>query len=221
MSTTMPFSSRRSARKAARTRKVAPCNSCAGPNTAPRKECAIMIWPDTSTANTGTSTLSTSCRIADQRAARVARRREQARQPSGQLVEVDGRRQQGVERRIVEQRDRGGKPAPRRPARPMRRRDLADLACHKPQPPAVKRLAERRRDVARPVPAQLDDGGLLSRELERCRETGGAAARMKHEIAIVGRGVRRRKAGAERARQLGAGRRNIDDSDLATRNARP
>src|SRR5262245_20870705 len=211
MSTTMPFSSRRSARKAARTTKVAPCNSCAGPNTAPRKECAIMIWSDTSTANTGTSTPSTGCRIADQRAACVARRREQAGQPSGQLVEVDGRRQQGVERRIVEQRHRGGKPAGGRPARSMRGRDLADLARHKPQPPAVKRLAKRRRDVAGPVPAQLDNARLLPRELERCRETGSAAARMKHEIAIVGGSVRRRKAGAERARKLGAPRRNIDD----------
>ena len=40
--------------KAASTTKVAPCSACAGPNTAPRNEWAIMMWSRTSTANKGT-----------------------------------------------------------------------------------------------------------------------------------------------------------------------
>src|SRR5262249_35947130 len=116
MSTTMPFGSSCSAKKAARTTKVAPCNCCAGPKTAPRKECAIMIWSDTSTANTGLSMLSAARRIADQRAARVAGGREQLRQLAGKVLEIDRRRQQCTERRVVERRKRGVEPAPMRPA---------------------------------------------------------------------------------------------------------
>src|SRR5437899_6755780 len=107
MSTTMPFGSSCSAMKAARTTKVAPCSCCAGPNTAPRNECAIMIWSDTSTANTGPSLFS-AARITNERAACVALRRQQASEPRRQLIEIDGGRQQRVEHRIVEQRQRGG-----------------------------------------------------------------------------------------------------------------
>ncbi len=40
------------AMKAASTTKVAPCSACAGPNTSPRNECAIMMWSRTSTVYT-------------------------------------------------------------------------------------------------------------------------------------------------------------------------
>src|SRR5258708_35002429 len=61
MSMTIPLLSSVSAIKAASTTKVAPCNSCAGPNTAPRNEWAIMIWSETSTANMGGSR--STCRL--------------------------------------------------------------------------------------------------------------------------------------------------------------
>src|SRR5215813_7980313 len=197
MSPTMPFGSSRSARKAARTTKVAPCNCCAGPKTAPRRECAIMMWSDTSTANTGLSMLSAGRRIADQRAARIAGGREQVRQSAGKVLEIDRRRQQCIERRVVEQRKRGVEPAPVRPAGAVRGRNLADLACRQPQPPAVKRLAERCRDVARSIPAQFDNGRLLPGEPQRRGQAGAAAARMKDEIALAQRIIGVREAGAE------------------------
>ena len=55
MSTTMPFASSVSDMNATSTTKVAPCSACAGPNTSPRNEWAIMMWSRTSTANTGSS----------------------------------------------------------------------------------------------------------------------------------------------------------------------
>ena len=42
----------RCAMNAASMTKVAPCSACAGPNTAPRNEWAIITWSRTSTANT-------------------------------------------------------------------------------------------------------------------------------------------------------------------------
>ena len=62
----------------------------------------------------------------------------------GRVVERDGGREQGIEARVGEHCDRGGEPARVRPARPMRRRDLSDLAGDQPQPAAVERAAERK-----------------------------------------------------------------------------
>jgi hypothetical protein len=56
-----------------------------------------------------------------------------------------------------------------RPARPVRRRNLPDLARYEPQAPAVKRLAERNRDVAGPIPAQLDHQRLVAGKPQRRR----------------------------------------------------
>src|SRR5580692_7690331 len=108
MSMTMPFRSSRSAMKAARTTKVAPCSCWAGPNTAPWKEWAIMIWSDTSTANTGTSRSMgfVGARIADQRAARVGLRPENLRQSLRQVFERHRRGQQAVEDRIGQEIER-------------------------------------------------------------------------------------------------------------------
>src|SRR4029453_5255227 len=198
MSTTIPFGSSCSAMKAARTTKVAPCNSCAGPNTAPRNECAIMIWSDTSTANTRTSRFSASRRIADQRAARVVRGRQQRGDPPRQLGKIDGRRQEEGERRVVEQRERSGEPAPMRPARTVRGRDLPDLACDEAQPPAVKGFAERHRNLPGALPAQFHHRPLLARECERRGEAFGIGARMEDEIAVARRLLGCCKARAER-----------------------
>ena len=59
-------------------------------------------------------------------------------------------------------------------------------------------------DVAGAVPAQLDDGRLVARELERGGKPGGGGAGVKHEVAIGRRVVGRGEADAERARQVGA-----------------
>ena len=57
-----------------------------------------------------------------------------------------------------------------RERRPVRGRDLADLARNELQPAAVERAAERHRDRPRPVPAQLDDGRLVAGDVERGRQ---------------------------------------------------
>src|SRR6185503_4764109 len=127
ISTTMPFSSSRSEKNAARTTKVAPCNSCAGPNTAPRNEWAIMIWSETSTAYTQHLCLPSS-RIADERAPRVRIDRKERAEALRQVGEFNRRRDQRVERAVVEQRERRRHPLMIRPARPMGCSNLADLA---------------------------------------------------------------------------------------------
>src|SRR6185503_3613394 len=142
ISTTMPFSSSRSDMNAARTTKVAPCNSCAGPNTAPRNEWAIMIWSETSTAykeHLRSPSCAPSLRIADERATCVRVRRKKRRQAPRQVREIDGRREQRVEGGIVEQREGSRQPLMVRPARPMGCSDLADLTGNEPQAPAVER----------------------------------------------------------------------------------
>src|SRR6185436_4682538 len=159
----MRFSSSRSEKNAARTTKVAPCNSCAGPNTAPRNEWAIMIWSETSTAYKGNLR---SSRIADERAARVRIDRQDRAEALRQVGEFDWRRDQRVERAVVEQRKRRRHTLLIRPARPVGCSNLADLARNELQPPAVERLTERRGDVAGAIPAHLDDGALLARNAQ-------------------------------------------------------
>src|ERR1700716_863616 len=96
MSMTMPFASSVSAMKAASMTKVAPCSACAGPNTAPRNECAIMMWSETSTAYTETS-LSRFSRVADELAQHPARRIQDFRQPRRQRGEADGGSDERIE----------------------------------------------------------------------------------------------------------------------------
>src|SRR5262245_60497836 len=149
--------------------KVAPCTFCAGPNTAPRNECAIMIWSETSTAYTENSFSFGGGRIADQLPDRVAIGAEHRRQLRRQVRKRDGRRDQPVEHGIPEQRERGRQPPAMGPARAVRRRDLADLARDDPQAAAVEGFAERRGDVAFAIPAELDDGRLLAGKAQRGR----------------------------------------------------
>src|SRR6478672_6345540 len=122
MSITMPFSSRVSAMKAASTTKVAPCSSWAGPNTAPLKEWAIMMWSRTSTANTGY------LRVVDDLAKGGTAWRQHRRQARRRDGEGDCRLQQNVEPVVGQQADRIFQPAAMRPLAAMRRRHLADLA---------------------------------------------------------------------------------------------
>src|SRR5262245_62128459 len=129
-----------------------------------------MIWSVTSTAYTGSSSgRFVRRRIADQLADHVGIRTENRRELRRQLVERQRRRDQQVEHRIAEQRERRRKPPSMAPARPMGGRDLADLARDEPQPTAMERFAEWQRDIASPVPAQLDDARLLAGQPQRRR----------------------------------------------------
>src|SRR5882724_11056953 len=136
----MPFASSASAMNAAATAKVAPCSACAGPNTAPRNECAIMMWSDTSTANTIAPPGSNGRfgRVTDQWAQHAACRLQDIRQPDRQVVKRNHRAEQRIERRVGEQLERRGETPARRPAHAVRGRDAPDLARHQTQAAAVE-----------------------------------------------------------------------------------
>ena len=87
--------------------------------------------------------------------------------------------------------DRGVEPLAVRERRAVRRRDLADLARDQLQAAAVKRAAERHRDVARAVPAQFDDGRFVAGESSAVVKPCGGGAGVEDKVAIGGRGVRR------------------------------
>src|SRR6516162_4171010 len=222
MSTTMPWASSSSARNATRMTNVAPCTFWAGPKTSPRKEWAIMIWSETSTAYTGIPLRQCFIgrRVADQRADRVRVGTQNRGQFCRQLLEGHSGREQCIERRLVEERKRRREAPLTRPTRAMCRRDRADLARYQPQPPTVERLPQRRRDVPASVPTQLDDGSLLARKPQRGGETAGRAARVKDDIAIARRALGRGKASADRVREFGARGGDIDHRHLRRRQAR-
>src|SRR5262249_18260178 len=201
MSTTMPCASSSAARNATRMTKVAPCTFCAGPNTSPRNECATMIWSETSTAYTGHplfvvgwSVHCRSRRIADQLADHVGGRVENRRQPRRQILEIDRRRDQGVEHGVAEQCQCRLEAPAVAPTGAVRGRDLADLARDEPQPAAVEGFPERHGHVAAAVPAELDHARLLAGEPQRGRKPARAGTGVEDEIAIGRRCVRRREA---------------------------
>ena len=118
-----------------------------------------------------------------------------------------------------EQVERRRQPPRRGPARPMRRRDLADLARDDRQAPAVERAAERERNLASPY--QLSSITLASSPASSSAVASPAAcaAGMKHDVAILGCGIGRRELDAQRARQRGARRIDVDQGDLGARQA--
>src|ERR1700692_3172845 len=205
MSITTPLRSSVSARNAASITKVAPCSAWAGPNISPVNEWATITWSRTSTAYMAASI---GWRIVDALAQDVALGRKNLGHAQRQLGERDGRRDEGIKPRIGEQRECGREPPAMRPARPVRRRHLPDLARDQLEAAAVEGAAERRRNVARAVPAHFQHGRLVAGEVERGRKRGGAAACMDDEVAVARRRLGRRKADAERgceARPLGRG----------------
>src|SRR5262249_13765913 len=211
MSTTMPSGSSRSARKQAPIVNVAPCSRCAGPKTAPRNECATMMWSETSTPNKVCPPRLMRCsRIVDHLAQYPALRRKDFGQSRRQILERDGRREQRIERRIGEQRERSLESTPRAPARAMRGRNAPDLARNEPQPAAVECPAQRNRNLAAAVPAELDDARLLAGCPKRGRKPGGRAARMEPDIATGRCRVRLCKPGPEPFRNLGARTVDVD-----------
>src|SRR3954465_10370489 len=106
MSTTMPSASRRARRKVASTTNVAPCRRCAGPNTSPRRLCAIIMWSRTVTLNTALRLV-----VGD----RVTERRQaaggQARHDAGELGEARLAGDEHVERRVAQQLEGEGRDA--------------------------------------------------------------------------------------------------------------
>src|SRR5207245_2456140 len=101
ISITIPLASSVSAMNAASTTKVAPCSACAGPNTAPRNEWAIMMWSRTSTINK--MDLS---RIADELAEYAAPGFQDIGKTGRKFAERDGGRKQRIELRMGAELDR-------------------------------------------------------------------------------------------------------------------
>src|SRR2546428_12236783 len=153
MSTTMPSASRVDRRNSTSTRYVAPCSCCAGPKTSPRRLCAIMMCSRTVMLYMGVNAQCTmdnafcimhsALLVADPMAQRVARLVRQLRHHVGQRVELALAGNQRVDDGVGEQRQRELHPAPRVPARPLGRRDSADLRRCDRQTPRMIRRAER------------------------------------------------------------------------------
>src|SRR3954462_11478332 len=102
MSTTMPLVSSSRAMNAASITNVAPCIACAGPNTAPLNEWAIMMWSRTSRVN-----MQPLC-VIDALAEHATAGCQDARQFLRQVGEFDRWRQQGVKPCVGEQGEGGG-----------------------------------------------------------------------------------------------------------------
>src|SRR3954451_5714175 len=136
MSSTMPSASRAVRRKVASTTKVAPCRRCAGPNTSPRKLCAIIMWSRTVTLNTALGPV-----VGDRVAERRQPARGQARHDPGQLVEARLAGDEHVERRVAQQVEREGEPVGRRAARAPGRGHRPDLAGAQPEATRMERAA--------------------------------------------------------------------------------
>ncbi len=136
--------------------KVAPCSACAGPNTAPLKEWAIMMWSRTSTAYTDALPASRAkSGIVDSLAENAAPRAEEhaAGAPADLRTESAGSsstssRSSASSSSAFSRRRRCVHVAA------VRRRDLADLARDQLQPAAVERAAQRHRHVGAAVPAE-------------------------------------------------------------------
>src|SRR5262245_45443454 len=211
MSTTMPFSSSVCAMNATSMTKVAPCSACAGPNTAPRNEWAIITWSRPSTVNTKRTSVAG---IGNELAEYAALRAQDVREPLREFVERYGGHQQGVEPWVGQKLDRLLQPLPMRRGNAARWRHLAHLARHDLEAAAVKGAAQRHRHAARAVPAHFQDSRFVARDVER----SGKAARIGagvHDQFVVDRRIDRcREIQAERARKLCPRRIDVDQGHL-------
>src|ERR1700674_4659323 len=86
-------------------------------------------------------------RIIDTLTQNAASRREDLRQPRRQIFERNRRREQRIKTRIGVVRKGRFEPRAMRPARPVRRGNLADLTGDESQAAAVERAAKRYRNV--------------------------------------------------------------------------
>src|SRR5450759_5500403 len=109
-----------------------------------------MMWSRTSTANKAAP-----LRVCNELAEYAALGVKNIRKPRRQIVKRHRGRQQSIQTRIGQQRDRGGQSAAMRPTRPPRGRHLTDLARNQTQPAAMECAAERNRHLPLAVPAQF------------------------------------------------------------------
>src|SRR3954470_4849698 len=133
MSTTMPSASRAVRRKVASTTKVAPCRRCAGPNTSPRKLCAIIMWSRMVTLNTALRPV-----VGDGVAERRQASRGQTRHDAGQLVEARLAGDEHIEGGVAQQVEREGQPVGRHAARAPSRGHRPDLTGAQPEAARVE-----------------------------------------------------------------------------------
>src|SRR5579885_3098285 len=197
MSTTMPSASSSARRNSTSTTYVAPCSRWAGPNTSPRRLCAIMMWSRTVTLY-----------ITDPVAESVAagEHGHDLRQRVERALAADQR----VERGIGQQRQRERHPAPAIPSRAVRRRDMSDLRRRQRQAARVERFAEAQRNGTISIPAQLHDVRLEPGEPQRQLQARLARARVEDDIAIASGGSGKCEPDAERASHRRPRRVDVD-----------
>src|SRR5215213_9131958 len=103
MSMTIPSASSSARRNVASTTKVAPCRRWAGPNTSPRKLCAIIMWSRTVTLNNGSPSRVGRRVVGDPVAQGGQLPAGQPGKHGGQLREAALPGDQGIERGVGEQ----------------------------------------------------------------------------------------------------------------------
>ena len=111
-------------------------------------------------------------------------------------------------------------PVGRRAPAGARRGDRPDLAGADAQAAGVEGAAQREPHLAVAVPAELEHRALGREQLERALEAGGRRARVHDQVAVAGGVLRPREAGAERRRDLGPRRVDVDERDLDAREPR-
>src|SRR5689334_14280269 len=178
--------------------KVAPCVACAGPNTAPRNEWAIMMWSRTSTANKKAS-----LRIRNELTDNAVPGVKNLGEPARQVAKPYFRGEKCIEARVGKQSNRCREPAVMRPARSMRHGDPADLTRNQPQATAVERAAELNCHRCVAIPAEFEHHRFVASKRKSSAKSGRAAAGVKDHIAVVSGGFRRCKANPKPLREFG------------------
>src|SRR5262245_65526940 len=97
------------------------------------------------------------------------------------------------------------------------RAHTSDLRGSQRETAAVKRGAERQVDLRVAEPAELDDAAVFGRELERRAQARARSARVKHEIALGRRVLRRREARPEGLSNLCSFPTHVDQLEIERR----
>ena len=186
--------------KAASTTKVAPCSACAGPNTAPRNEWAIMMWSRDFDGEHGMPPFSSMAGIADQLA---DARRYSAPKIAGSRAGNSAKATAGaISASSAGSASSASAAASRRRCVQRGRCDGATLPTWldtSSQPAAVERAAERHRRPRRCRTSSAPRRRLVAGEPQRGGKPGRRGAGMEHQIAFGRRRVGRGEADAERA----------------------
>ena len=81
----------------------------------------------------------------------------------------------------------------------------------------MERAAQREPHLGVAVPAEVEHRALGREQVERALEPGRRRARVHDQVAAAGGVVRQREADAERGRDLGPRRVDVDERDLDRR----